>query len=399
MKPASRRIDAIDALRGFALAGILLVNIQSFAWGAGNPLGYFPSPPAPHEQLLFLVLAVAVAGKFYAIFALLFGAGFAMQLRRMRRLSGSRARASGMYARRVAFLAVVGLLHGTLLYFGDILTTYAACAALLLPFAWLRAAGWARLTRRLWLLAAAILAVLAASSAVPVPPGEEGEVPDVAAIPAAQRTAFAIYAHEGYAAQLPRRVEDDLDQAIGSIPTAWPQVLALFALGTLAGRLGWLRHPERFARVWRIAWFVGLGVGLPAALAAGVAHLAAIRDRPGAEGGIDGWLLDLSTLLSFAYVAAFVRWRAAAPMRAAMRWLAPAGRMPLTNYLLQSVAMGVLLSGWGLGWAASATRARLAALALAIYAAQLVASRAWLAFRPQGPVEAVWRRFTYGAAA
>jgi uncharacterized protein len=71
--------------------------------------------------------------------------------------------------------------------------------------------------------------------------------------------------------------------------------------------------------------------------------------------------------------------------------------MPLTNYIAQSVAMGLLLSGWGFGLGASASRAELALLALAIVAVQLVASRAWIGRFGEGPLEAVWRRATYGA--
>ena len=76
-------------------------------------------------------------------------------------------------------------------------------------------------------------------------------------------------------------------------------------------------------------------------------------------------------------------------------WLAPAGRLALTNYVAQSVAMGLLLSGWGFGLAASLGRTELALLALAIVAAQLIASRAWLARFGEGPMEALWRRSTY----
>jgi uncharacterized protein len=69
--------------------------------------------------------------------------------------------------------------------------------------------------------------------------------------------------------------------------------------------------------------------------------------------------------------------------------------MPLTNYIVQSVVMGLLLSGWGFGLGAVLGRAELALLALVIVAAQLVASRAWIARFGQGPLEAVWRRVTY----
>jgi uncharacterized protein len=86
-------------------------------------------------------------------------------------------------------------------------------------------------------------------------------------------------------------------------------------------------------------------------------------------------------------------------MRPFIRCLAPAGRMPLTNYVAQSFVMGLLLSGWGLGLGAVFSRAELALLALAIVAVQIVASRAWIARFGQGPLEAMWRRATYGKEA
>jgi uncharacterized protein len=69
--------------------------------------------------------------------------------------------------------------------------------------------------------------------------------------------------------------------------------------------------------------------------------------------------------------------------------------MPLTNYLLQSCAMGALLSGWGLGLGAEMSRAQLALLGVALVAAQLLASRAWIMRFGQGPLEAAWRAWTY----
>ncbi|MGH6623287.1 MAG: DUF418 domain-containing protein, partial [Burkholderiaceae bacterium] len=103
-------------------------------------------------------------------------------------------------------------------------------------------------------------------------------------------------------------------------------------------------------------------------------------------------LLMASGALALAYTALFIRH---AP-RAVVAWLAPAGRMPLTNYLLQSVVMGALLSGWGLGWGRWMTHADLLLLALAIVLVQWIASRTWMRHFAQGPLEALWRRVTYG---
>jgi uncharacterized protein len=83
-------------------------------------------------------------------------------------------------------------------------------------------------------------------------------------------------------------------------------------------------------------------------------------------------------------------------MQRLITWLAPAGRMPLTNYLMQSVLMGVLLTGWGLALGLVLGRAELALLALAIVAVQIVLSRWWIARFRQGPVEWLWRKATYG---
>jgi len=127
-------------------------------------------------------------------------------------------------------------------------------------------------------------------------------------------------------------------------------------------------------------------------------NLARVRDAPDALPGFEVPLLDASALLSFTYIAAAVRWRDHAAMRRALRWLAPAGRMPLTNYIVQSIAMGALLSGWGLRLAAQATRLDLALGACAFYLVQLLVSRLVIARFGRGPLEALWRRATYGAA-
>ncbi len=73
--------------------------------------------------------------------------------------------------------------------------------------------------------------------------------------------------------------------------------------------------------------------------------------------------------------------------------------MPLSNYLLQSLLMGALLSGWGLGLGASLGHAQLAALALAIVLLQVAASRVWIERFGAGPLETLWRWVTYGALA
>ena len=365
--------------------------MQSFAWGPGNPLGNFAAAPGFGAQAVYLLLAIFVAGKFYAVFALLFGHGLTLQTRRMLRLArGRRAVATRMYLRRLAFLLAVGALHAVLLYFGDILVTYALCALVPLALAWARTRTLLRATRAAWIAAAAGLLWMRALDSL-----AGGDASD--AIAAAIARARTIYVTAGYFGQLPQRIDDALGLFGAGFWLAAVQVVALMLLGALAARLGWLRRPQRHPRLWRTAARVGLGVGLPCALLGGWLNLRATRAAPDGGFGPDALLLAASTLLTFAYLAAAVRWRASPFMRRALRWLAPAGRMPLTNYLAQSLAMGALLSGWGLGLAAHATAPELALGAIAFFVAQLLASRVLLARVGQGPLEALWRRATYGA--
>jgi len=385
------RIETMDALRGLALLGIAQVNVQSFTWGAGEPLGYLSSPPGIGESVLYFLQAALFEGKFYPIFGFLFGVGMALQMRKLRSLHAhDAAAAQGAYRRRLLILLALGLLHGLLLYSGDVLGTYAACGLIFLALAPQRLGELRRFTATAAIAAAAglllPLAIAAALGTNPVP--EE--------IPAAAAQAHEIYDSASFTVQLQQRVIDEMWQQISDIPTFWPQVLALFGLGVIAGRLGWLQHPERHRLAWRRALQLGLGLGLPLSLAGAAMSVARARSVPGADGDWSAAVLGLGSVLAAAYVAAAVH-AFNRPWGAALcRLLAAPGRLSLTNYVAQSVVMGAVLSGWGLGLGAQASRAQLAALACAIFAVEVLGSRALLRRYRQGPLEALWRHATYG---
>ena len=120
------RYAHIDALRGIAVFGILLVNIWSFIWGF-NSLRY---GVLPVTATLFDVLSVAFVAffaeqKFYPIFAFLFGASFVLITRSARQKLGRWSEAEQLYRRRMKWLLACGIVHGVLIWFGDILTVYA----------------------------------------------------------------------------------------------------------------------------------------------------------------------------------------------------------------------------------------------------------------------------------
>ena len=157
------RDPRLDALRGFALLGILWVNIQSYAYGATNPIGFLPVDAGFADRLAYFLTAAFVAGKFMPLFGMLFGAGFALLYDRLR---SSAANPRAVYRRRLVALFVIGMLHGLFLYFGDITHAYAVAGFVLLLYADSDVAATARATARWWLIAGIWTVLLTLSSIV-----------------------------------------------------------------------------------------------------------------------------------------------------------------------------------------------------------------------------------------
>jgi uncharacterized protein len=287
---------------------------------------------------------------------------------------------------------VVGVLHGVFLYFGDILTAYAVCGFVLVLYSGAQPARLARHARN-WLLA--YLAISITLMFVTRSAGQLLSAEERAAVPPEWIERFEIAAGGSYVDYVATGLFEYVDLTLLALTLSAPYIVGLFVLGALAGRLGWLARPARHPRVWQAAARIGW-LSLPVAALGAWLLLQSAIETPGLPSALGFTLNVLSFPLLALYLAWVVRWREAPALRAAIAWLAPAGRMPLTNYLAQSVAMGLLLSGWGLGWGAVLSTTQLALLALAIVAVQIIASRVWIARFGQGPVEALWKRVTYG---
>lgn len=373
-KSTAPRDQRIDALRGFALLGILLINIQSFLYGATNPIGYLQPGAGALDRFVYFATAAFVSLKFMPLFAMLFGAGFSLLYIKLSERSDAPKR---IYRRRMVFLFVFGILHGIFFYFGDITNMYALAGLVLLAYVDKNAAGIGRAALAWW-IGATLFNLIVLASFGQVAPSPQGIAPTVQAN-------FDGFVGAGYVDQLALRAEEFWSVIIGNL-FGFPMTVALMLTGMWVQRAGWLQ--DRNARVWRIAAWLGLLIGVPAALLFGYwALIEAIDNGLGATtlGATVPQLLSMT--LAFFYAASFIRH---AP-DAIVRWLAPAGRMPLTNYFLQSIAMGALLSGWGLALGPRLSYWQTAALALAIFAVQIVLSRLWLSRMKQGPLEALWR--------
>ena len=374
-------------LRGIAVFGILLVNIWGFAWGTISlRYGTLPAqPPVPDQLGIFLVAALAQF-KFYPIFAYLFGAGFALQTRSLKRQLGSWEQAQTAYRRRLRWLLVFGLLHGFLVWSGDVLTSYAVAGMLILPLA---AARLSRVRNRAWLVAGGFLLFMC----LLIPAGRQGGAPDTAQELQNFAARFAIYTQGNAWAVAKLRANDFLVSLLYAT-VMLPHIIVLFLLGILSVRVGWLTRPQRHRRLWRWVCGVGLGAGLPFNLLAAWAVTAQVVDPY--QQVFDAALFEAllfagGPVLAAGYVAALML---AGPvvLRSLAAWLAPVGRMALSNYLLQSLLGTWLLQGSGLGWGAAIRPAEMLGLAVLVMAGQVLLSRCWLRYFRQGPMEALWRR-------
>lgn len=381
----AERADVLDALRGLALLGILISHLPDFT-GYGylqapqrallDPLGVDPSVAA--------ALVILIRGKFLALFALLFGISFAVQLdSATRRGAAFRLR----FGRRLAALFVIGAAHAAIWY-GDILKDYAV-----LGLALLLAARWP--VRRIALTAVLLLTARLAWPALvwtvwkAVGHSGGGAAPD---------EAFA----EGVMG-LSHGLGAFFRENLGLVALKAEQmvyegrflaILTMFFIGAAVGRLRLYRDLPRYRThlAWVLAVCGSVGVAAEAAL---VPFQHATNAFPPTR----DWVVVQSLTaiaapaLSLAYASAFALAWLALKGRV-LRSLAPVGRTALTSYVSQTLVCTAGFVGLGLGRGLGATGCLIAAIL--IFTAQCALASAWLQRFRFGPLEWIWRCATYG---
>ncbi|MEZ5465256.1 MAG: DUF418 domain-containing protein [Lysobacteraceae bacterium] len=383
--PERERVELIDALRGFALLGVLFVNLHSLSLFGLLPKAEREAlPTAGVDHWLGWFSDTFVSGTSITLFSLLFGMGFAMQMQR-----GDSGIGTRIYVRRLLLLLLIGLLHAAL-WWGDILRYYAALGLLLIPLS--------RLSSK-W------LATLGALTVIVLPLWLQTFLPGLLPkqIISSESAALSLSAFSGndWGAVFDANLARDLRMriAVWVLPT---YVLGRLMIGAALGRSGVLQQAAQHHHLWQRSFVVMSLLS--------VAILLALAFRPAADAWIalpwlDGqngrWLTSLlrnaaPLCLGLAYLGGFVLLYLAPASRRFLRWLAPVGRMALTNYLSQTLLSIAIFYGIGLGIGPRFGMLGILFATLLIFAAQAVWSVRWLERHQQGPMEALWRRLTYG---
>jgi uncharacterized protein len=375
---ASERIEALDVIRGFALFGIFLVNIEWFTrpWqelGAGMQAG-----TAALDHTVDWLVYIAARGKFWVLFSLLFGMGFAVM---SERLDATGRDFRSVYLRRSALLMAFGIAHAVLLWSGDILHSYALAALLLLLARGMQPTAQLSLGLAIYLgmtLLATVGGIVAAG--VKALPNDEAANAEAAA------AAAQVYAHGDYLAITVQRVRDFVFELLVHDIDIVPMAFAVFLCGAWFVRSGRIGDVVAHAAFFRALALVGVAVGA----VFGVVMLS------GPQAIAGGMHMASSLALAFGYLG-IIAWMLARPATARfVAWLAPVGRMALSNYLLQSLVASTIFYGYGLAMWGGIGRGSQVLLVVVIFAAQVVLSRWWLSRYRFGPAEWLWRWGTYG---
>jgi len=447
VEPAERVVE-LDALRGIALAGILLANARQLLlpWEIAEfPLG-INSPPL----LVWLdwgVYDAFIDLKFISLFSVLFGIGFALQCERIER-RGAAFRI--LYLRRVLILAAFGLAHGLLLYPAEVLFPYAIGGVLLLALKQLEPSTLVRTglvllgTATVWgyqisvlgrisvlttLVAAVLLGLamwlvwrrgwragLLAWLVIVVAAAAWLSVRFHGAAPAAEvfqdyRSAQAGLTAilQGDMANAPAeyrvRAAAELPDLFALHAHQYGQVLFYFVLFLLWRTLGIFMIGAGLFRMnvravgtaipWADVARISLAIGVPLSTLATVLHG---RDVAGLSDARWPEFLHVLTALPLAagYAALVFLLQSRPAARGVWARVEAAGRMALTNYIGQSLVLSVLAEPWGLGLYAQLDGPQITLVALAVYAGLAELSHQWLARYRMGPLEWLWRCGTYG---
>lgn len=387
------RILALDALRGFALLGILVINIQSFAM----PMAAYMNPTVWGDltglnRWVWALSHVLTDQKMMTIFSLLFGAGIVLLTTRAEQRGGSPA---GVHYRRMFWLLVFGLAHAYGLWYGDILVPYALCGLVVYLFRRLRPGR---------LLALGLLALCVSSGfyllfgfSMPYWPPEAVEgFTEGSWRPPAEKLAEEVAAYQGgWLDQMDHRVVASIfvETFLFAIWGGW-RAGGLMLIGMALYKLG-VFSAERSARFYWTLIAADALVGIPVVVYGVQWNFA--RGWPpvslflGSQFNYWG-----SLLVSLGWVGALMLLVRAGALGWLTRRLASVGQMAFTNYLLHTIICTTIFYGHGLGLFGEVERTGQILIVFGVWAFQLMVSPLWLARFTMGPFEWLWRALTYG---
>jgi uncharacterized protein len=403
----NERIENLDILRGFALFGVIVINLSvDTVWSKS----YVTETPGNVDNIIAMLLQALGAGKFLTIFSFLFGLGVFMQIQRCTSRSVAFV---PLLLRRLSVLLLIGLMHYLLVGWTDILHVYALLGMLLLFFH--------RCSARMLLITAIVLLLLNIGDPKPlvVMAGEK-----ILASPVIETAAAVIDAHSisvdpiksdlehdqlselvaiyasGNYRQILQANLDDFGGYVRDFAARWwiGSLFPVILLGAYAAKRRILQKVEEHTVLLHRVFWWGLVLGLTGSA------LTLVGETLWDDRTLSFCTLQLKSAsdvigvraLGFAYASGLLLLLQKRIWNKRLIPLGAVGRTAFTNYLLQTVVAVILFYGVGFGLYGSVNPVLGALIAIVTFIIQILLSRWWLTRFRFGPVEWLWRSLTYG---
>ncbi|WP_421874109.1 DUF418 domain-containing protein [Marinoscillum sp.] len=410
--PAAQRLGTLDFIRGIAVLGILMINVESFSY----PNPFLPNTfgfDGPLDREVRFWVYLFFQGKFFSMFALLFGVGFYIFLERMESKSIG-LRGMDIYARRLFWLFIFGVVHAIFIWNGDILYHYAVCGLLLFPFRLFN-------NKYLVLMMMIIITTLGYRSYQSTVARAEKfyAYEEALTVDSLSRTLEQLQAIETWdrITSIPSPDGESIIQArsggywsnvlenLGHVEVSSGRfyfqgivlrTLLLMLLGMLFYRLG-IFHNYRLVSFY---WPVTVGVlilGLWLSFNWSYHWTYEYYEKPIIKVADGFQALFYKEVLAIGYVLMLNGLYQALLTGSRYQPFSCVGRMALTNYIGQSVICAFIFYGFGLGFYNEFSRTELLPIVIAIWVIQMVFSTLWLRNHQFGPLEWLWKKLTYSA--
>lgn len=404
----TERIPSLDFLRGVAILGILFINIESFVYANPWSSYQYGFQTSLDNNTRFWVYFLT-QGKFYNMFTLLFGVGFVIFLERLD-LKNIGLKGIDIYSRRLLWLFIFGVIHAYFIWNGDVLYHYAICGLLLLPF---------RSIKSKYII---LIILFLASFSI---------------IKSVTTTTKRIETHNEYIAAkrtiIPERTDDQNEKILSwekryskriasndNVKNPKPTYLeglkksyehatvhkgefyyqSLLFATLIIMLLGIVLYREGIFSdytVWKHYWLISLAV-----LAVGLLinyfryYHWTFEDH---EPILKIWQSVMFTfpkeILGFGYILIFNGLHQKYLKNVKIKFISKIGRTALSNYILQSIILGFIFYGYGLGMFNQFSRFELLPIVITIWLIQIILTLIWLKYNQQGPLEKLWRKLTY----
>lgn len=392
-KTSSNRIVIIDALRGFALGGVALVHMTEQYIASAPTETLMEVINSTFDTIISGLIGFFIIGKFFALFSILFGLSFFIQMDSAAKRGENFA---GRFLWRVFLLFIIGYMH-QIFYKGDILTIYALLAPFLIPFYKVKN-KWILLVAGVFLISIPRFisyAILGTESAFGFPSFMDfNNELNVAYIETLKEgSIFDVFSTNAGQGMLQK-----MDFQIGFFARFY-LTFGYFLIGLWLGKIGLFQKlKENISKVkksliWVIAFFI------IALLSTG--GLFAISPQPVdfkswlhvvAINAYDWSNIGLTAIILCSFILIYRKKRG----EKFLSFFAPYGRMALTNYVLQSIIGTSILFGWGLGYLGKIQTSYLFLMAIVLITIQALVSKVWLTHFKYGPLEWLWRSATLG---